>query len=349
MRLPSRFLRAKLAHFCGVGSGLAFLGVAFAQSPSLPETKTEIAVIVENVSLSTTDPTLDRVGGLRFLGGLSLRSADRRLGGLSGINVLEEKGDLRLVGVTDEGNQFRGRLSFADGRLRGLDGATIAPLLDLDGRPVVEKIAGDAESITTLPDGRVLIGFERRHRIWAYDAGLTGPATVFETPGALAKAPRNGGLESLASWPDGRILAITEQLKSEGGNFVAFLHQGGAWAPLEWQGSASGFEPSDAAVLPGGDLLVLERFWSAMDPMHPRTRIMRVKGDSVKTGAVLQGELVAELQNPLIAENFEGIATLSGRDRSVRLFLVSDDNFNRLQRTLLLSFELKDSPAPGSR
>lgn len=304
---------------------------------------------VQSVPLSTSDPALERVGSLRFLGGLRLRSADQGFGGLSGLSVHDEKGDLTFLAITDEGNQLHGRLSFSEGRFRSVDTVTIAPLLDPAGHPVLGKLLGDAESITTLPDGRVLVGFERRHRIWAYGPGLTEPVTIFETPPGLDRAPRNGGLESLASFSDGRVLAITEQLKNARGNFVAFLFQNGAWTSLEWEGSAPGFEPSDVTVLPGGDLLVLERFWSAMDPTHPRSHIMRVKKGSVTAGATLRGDLVAELQSPLIAENFEGIAAGPGPDGSTRLFLVSDDNFNGLQRTLLLSFELKDPPATRSR
>lgn len=321
-------------------AGLLILGLAVAQPTIRP--RREITLTAQSVPLSASDPKLDYVGGLRFLGGLWLRSKDEEFGGLSGLSAETMDGELRLVAITDEGDKLAGRVLFEEDRLSGVNAATIEPLLTLEGRPIVGKLWGDAESVTGLPDGTVLVGFEHHHRIWAYRKGLTGPATIFATPPALDRAPSNGGLESLASWPDGRVLAITEQMKTDHGNFAAFLFQGGAWTPVEWTGSAPGFEPSDATVLPNGDLLVLERLWSALAPTDLRSRIMRVKGNSVKPGAILQGELLAELKAPLVTENFEGITAFRDASGATRLLLVSDDNFNDVQRTLLLSFEIAE-------
>lgn len=328
----------------GGAAGIFVLSLAFAQPAVRP--KREITLAAQSVPLSVTDPKLDRVGGLRFLGGLWLRSPDEGFGGLSGLSAEEQDGEVRILAVTDQGDKLAGRVSFRDGRLSGVDSASLEPLVTLEGKPIAGKLLGDAESITRLPNGRVLVGFERRHRIWAYGPELTGPAQVFETPKALLDAPSNGGLESLASFPDGRVLAITEQLKTARGNFAAFLLQGGAWAPVEWAGSAPGFEPSDATVLPDGDVLVLEREWSPLAPMDVRSRIMRVKGDSVKPFAVLQGELLAELRAPLTTENFEGIGAFRSASGAIRLLVVSDDNFNGAQRTLLLAFEITEPDGP---
>ena len=328
-------------------TGVFILSLAFAQPAVRP--KREITLTAQSVPLSVADPKLDHVGGLRFLGGVWLKSQDEGFGGLSGLSAEEKGGELRILAVTDQGDKLAGRVLFRDDRLAGVDAATMEPLVDLNGKPVAGKVFGDAESITRLPDGRILVGFERRHRIWAYGPELTGPAQIFETPRALLDAPSNGGLESLARFSDGRVLAITEQMKTERGNFAAFLLQGGAWTQVEWTGSAPGFEPSDAAVLPNGDLLVVERLWSALAPMDVRSRIMRVKGDSVKPGAVLQGEVLAELRAPLIAENFEGITAFQSTSGATRLLIASDDNFNGAQRTLLLSFEISDPAAPPAK
>jgi hypothetical protein len=48
---------------------------------------------------------------------------------------------------------------------------------------------------------------------------------------------------------------------------------------------------------------------------------------------------------PLTTDNYEGIAALPRPDGSVRFYLISDDNFSRLQRTLLLAFDW--SPPQG--
>lgn len=330
----------------GGGAGLLILGLAFAQPAVRP--RREITLTAQSVPLAA-DPKLDHLGGLHYLGGLWLKSPDEGFGGLSGLSAEEKDGELHIVAVTDQGDKLAGRVGFKDERLAGVDSATIEPLLNPDGQAIAGKRFGDAESITRLPDGRILVGFEQRHRIWAYGPGLTGAAQVIETPKALLDAPSNGGLESLASFADGRVLAITEQMKTERGNFAAFLLQGGAWTSVEWTGSAQGFEASDATVLPDGDLLVLERLWSPLAPLDLRSRIVRVKGDSVRPGAVLQGEVLAELRAPLATENFEGLTAFRSPSGATRLLIVSDDNFNGAQRTLLLAFEITEPGAPSAK
>lgn len=67
---------------------------------------------------------------------------------------------------------------------------------------------------------------------------------------------------------------------------------------------------------------------------------MRVSKDSIKDNTVLSGEELLRLTPPETVDNFEGLAIAPGSDGGVFVFLLSDDNFNSLQRTLLLSFFL---------
>ena len=66
------------------------------------------------------------------------------------------------------------------------------------------------------------------------------------------------------------------------------------------------------------------------------------EGKFGEAGAILLGELLAELKAPLVTENFEGITAFRDASGATRLLLVSDDNFNDVQRTLLLSFEIAE-------
>ncbi len=320
----------------GLG-GLLFL---WAFRPLEARPKREITLITRSVPLSLADSELARVGDLRFLGGAWLSSADEGFGGLSGLTLEESGNVLGLLAVTDQGELLRAEVVLADKEPPQWRAAAIEPLLGEGGKPVLGKSFSDAESIARLPDGRFLVGFERRHRLWAYGPGLRGPARIFETPPALRESPSNGGLESVATWPDGRVLAISEGLKTASGNLAAFLFQSGNWSSLEWTPSGAHFEPADATVLPDGDLLLLERSFLAGAPIALSSRIVRVKAAMVRPGARLQGRVIAELKAPLVAENFEGIATFRNQEGRLRIALVSDDNFSSLQRTLLLWFEL---------
>ncbi|MEO8361406.1 MAG: esterase-like activity of phytase family protein [Vicinamibacteria bacterium] len=324
---------------------LGAIGLAIAQPAALP--RREITLTALSVPLSTADANVDRTGLLRFMGGLWLTSEDKGFGGLSGLIAEKATDGFLVTAISDQGDKFTGHLTLEGVRLKGMNKATLEPLADLNGKAITGKAWGDSESIARLSDGRVLVGFERNHRIWSYDAGLTGTARVFETPEALKKAPSNGGLESIATWPDGRVLAITEQMRSADGNLVAFLLQNETWSTLEWKPSAEGFEPSDATVLANGDLLILERSWSVFAPTKLSSRVMRVRAATIKPGAVLQGEAIGELTPPLIADNFEGITSFINADGKTQILLISDDNFNGIQRTLLLSFEIEEGPGPA--
>ena len=46
-----------------------------------------------------------------------------------------------------------------------------------------------------------------------------------------------------------------------------------------------------------------------------------------------------DMARPLTIDNFEAIAAVPAKDGSVRFYLLSDDNFQSSQRTLLLAFD----------
>jgi len=47
------------------------------------------------------------------------------------------------------------------------------------------------------------------------------------------------------------------------------------------------------------------------------------------------------MKSPMIVDNFEGIDIQKGADGKNYIYLISDDNFNPLQNTYLLMFEVK--------
>ena len=57
-------------------------------------------------------------------------------------------------------------------------------------------------------------------------------------------------------------------------------------------------------------------------------------------GALVQPEELARLASPYAVDNLEGLAATTGEHSEILLWLISDDNFNPLQRNLLLQFEL---------
>jgi hypothetical protein len=62
----------------------------------------------------------------------------------------------------------------------------------------------------------------------------------------------------------------------------------------------------------------------------------------LREGARLDGKILADLSfHDANIDNMEGIAVRRGANGETLLYMLSDDNFSSLQRTLLLMFELK--------
>ena len=239
--------RALVAAVIVSAFALAF-GDAFAASISLS---------TRPIALDPTDRTVRDVGRLHFLGGLDLWSDEAAFGGLSGLSATA---DGRLTAVTDRGHWFTARIvRDRNGRLVDLVDAALGPLLDTKGRPAAGEWR-DAEALERLPGGDWLVSFEGRHRVWRYAAetgGLQGRPAPFPTPKGIAAAPPNGGLEALTPLPDGRILMLAESLNRTGGSRAGWL-VGQEIEPLGCR-TARNFKPTDAALLPNGDVLVLSR------------------------------------------------------------------------------------------
>jgi hypothetical protein len=212
--------------------------------------------------------------------------------------------------------------------------------VDENGQPVTGRARFDAEALVHRKDGSWLVAFERDHRIEQYKDFSIAPVPFVLPPG-LSPLPRNQGLEALTELPDGRLFAIAEAAGSDGMH-SAWLWQSGNWLKLNYQ-PAAGLRPSDMASLPNGDVLVLERWFNVFYGF--RIRIARLDGRDLREGSSVAAQTLAELESPMITENFEAISTETLQDGTVRIYLSSDNNFNAAQQTILAVFDLSpDSP-----
>lgn len=311
---------------------------AFADDPTEPE---PLALSSKAVQLEPNDPTRQSIGRLSWRGGIEIRSSNSRFGGLSGLLVSPDGS--RLLAVSDTGRWLSATLSYdPEGRLTGIADARMARLRDMDGDALKKKRWRDAESLARLGDGSILVSFEHKHRIWRYEPQeepLAGLPIAWPKPKGLGRAPENGGLEAMAVLSDGRLLALTEK-QENGTGMAGYLWHGDAWSPVTYRPHV-GFRPTAASRLPGSDdLLVMER---AFQPLSgPRVRLVRLAASDIRPGAALQGEELARWGLPLTIDNFEALATRRGPDGETLIYLLSDDNFHLLQRTLLLMFALEE-------
>ncbi|MBW6400556.1 esterase-like activity of phytase family protein [Roseomonas sp. HJA6] len=280
-------------------------------------------------------PPIPTTGPLRSLGGLDIDNAILGAGGLSGLHLDR---DLVVTVLDDRTRWAQAQLVLRDGVAAGLVPITSGALHDGAGVPLPVGFAGDAEGLARLPDGTWLVAYERWHRIRAYPH-LDGAGEYFEAPPGLDAAPRNGGLESLTLLADGRLFAVAEELApaDSPGLRRGWIGGPGRWAPLTYR-PTPGFVPVDAAGLPDGGALVLERRFRWYNGFAGRLK--RLPAEALRPGAALEGREILRMDGkPVPAENFEGVAALSHEGRTL-VAIVSDDNHMPNQRSLMLLFEL---------
>lgn len=155
---------------------------------------------------------------------------------------------------------------------------------------------------------------------------------------AIAVAPADGPL-------GGGVVVIAEVLRDRDGNTRGWI-VGGPGAGDFAVRRFDDYNVTDAAFLPGGDLLLLERKYGF--PYGIAARIRRIAGSDLGPGRTVDGPVIFEASLGHEIDNMEGMAITTGPDGETIVALVSDNNENPLQRTLLLYFALieeKDSTA----
>lgn len=332
-------------------AGLAGLGIAATlpgKSLAVPAAAA-LRLSSTPLPLNRDDPAANRIGPLRFMGAVQLRSTNPLFGGLSGLRWRNGW----LLSVSDTGNWVMFRPVERGGRLVGVGSGEIAPILMADGRPAPDKETGDAEALEWPgEDGTAVVVFEQDHRTQVYrgidpgraDSFARQPDTVTRLAGA-ANWPSNGGGEAVAQLGGGAALIVAETAIAADGAHEVLLVTGQASVRLGYRPPA-GFSPTDAVLLDAGRLLVLNRRFTAtggigaavvlvdLAPLHAARAAGRVPA-----GLGLQWRELARWQPPFTLDNMEGLALRREAGR-VFLYIVSDDNLNGLQRTLLMKFEL---------
>lgn len=299
-----------------------------APSPPLPGPETA-RLFAAPVSLDEDDPAQRRVGELVFLQGWTLSSDNARFGSISAMQV--ENGE--VLALSDAGSLFRFALPG-----RGPAGVRIVPLPRGPGSPL-RKSNRDTEAML-VRGGEMLVAFERHNMIWRYR--LPDLAALSAARPAMMRRWRgNAGPEAMVRLADGRYLVFSEG-RAEGGTSEVVLFDGDPslsatpTARLTYR-RLPGYRITDAALLPDGRLLLLNRRFALFEGFSAIVAVAETRG--IRPGATIAPRALATLAAPLIVDNMEALSvTREGGHTTV--WIASDDNFFPLQRTLLLKFAL---------
>lgn len=297
-----------------------------------------VAVESTPVPFDARDSARTGEGRLRYAGGIVLRSGASWFGGLSALRCPE-----RCYAVGDAGAFVSFDRVERDGRLVGVENVQGGALRDPDGA-VGDKATRDAESLVLSPGGAdALIGFERTNSLWVVPLGQPEwrARQVYRLP-EMKDWPLNGGPETLVMLPGGVPLVIAEEA-ADGGDrpgiaIGALKRPDGTRANLAFRyRPPANFSPTDAALLDDERLIILNRAFSPLTGVA--MALVEVPLAEIKEGATVSGREIVRLRPPASIDNMEGIDIRRENGRTF-VYLVSDDNFNAAQRTLLLKFEL---------
>ena len=237
--------------------------------------------------------------------------------------------DGHLIAVSDAGWWL---LADVEDTATGLKPAKsgYAPMRDGDGNRF-EKAGGDAEGLT-VRDGNLVVSFERDHRIaFHIETGQLGDDV---RDAGFEKMSTNKGLEALATTPDGWIIAIGEKPAAKG--FPVFVLRYSGDIDRSYLPKTSRHFVTGADVGPDGRLYVLKRDFSILMGVS----ILIERYDLDEDGYPLSDtrHQLARFEGASGIDNMEGISLWVDGAGETRLALISDDNYNSFQRTLLMDF-----------
>ena len=313
-----------------------------------PATAQDVTVTATQLPTFRGTPVGQQIQSLIYRGGLQLSSVDDRFGGLSGLGFLDVEG--RMVAVSDRGQFLSGQLIHDEaGAPLSLVGVRMSAIQNSRGADLPRAYARDAEGLAVVHrDGEpyaVRVSFENLTRVadFQLENGVPGgPAREVSIPSWLSDTRTNESLESVCIAPPaspiaGSTLLITEGVWAGDDGRAAWLLGNRDRGALTYR-PGPGLSPTDCAFLPNGDLLVLER---GVSILAFGARLARVPADEVYPGAEMQGHSLFQTVGGDL-DNMEGVAVRHTPGGELRVVLLSDDNFNDWQRTVLLEFSIAE-------
>ncbi len=259
---------------------------------------------------------------------------------LSDLTYEKETKTLYLVG--DKGSLFSFHASFSD-KIEGLKALDAVTLKNKKGKRF-RKWKRDSEGVTLDDQSRLFISFEGEAKIASFHKNgdhygnmidkLKLPKRLRETKYYRSK---NKSLESVAWHPEHGILTATEWplKKYDKKKQTIYALSGKKWHFKAEPEGRSGL--SSMEVMDDGSLLVMERSFTGLsNPFVITLKKVYLQNCQKK---MCKTKVVAKFNSSQgwYLDNFEGLARV-GKNRYV---MISDDNDNFFQQTLLIYFEVK--------
>ena len=284
--------------------------------------------------------------GIQLLG--SLKLATNRVNGLNArelSGLAWDEDDQILYAVSDDGHLVHLSPVFTNDFLTGVKLINTFPLRDAKNN-ILEGEASDAESLAIINsnngiqgDAILVISLEFPPRIEKFQADGTFISEI-SIPEHLSKlsnySDQDSTLDALTYHPEYGFVTAPQKplINSEAGVFSIYSTEGKEWryTPLNINDSVIlGLE-----TLPDGNLLVIERVYSSM--FKPVVYALRNLQLNHLDGNTIKVEEIAHFnsRDGWLIDNFESVTI----HKDNKYFMVSDDNENAFQKTLLVYFKI---------
>jgi hypothetical protein len=262
---------------------------------------------------------------------------------LSGLGWDEQR--KLLYAISDSGALYHIKIVIKQGKIIQTKVVRAYQLRDKKGK-VFSKKYSDSEGLSLKRNRKgvvteLIISFERKFRIARFN--LEGKFIGdIQLPNNLRNKKnyhsRNKGLESVTQHPKfGVITAAELPLKTAPKHYQSlYSSKGRVWhfkQSLHRNSSVTGLE-----ILPNGDILVLERAYSGLfSPMVISLRQVKLSTCNQQHQCKVEDLAVFNSIDGWRIDNFEGLTHYKDN----QYLMVSDDNKNPLQSTVLVLFEIK--------
>ncbi len=265
-------------------------------------------------------------------------------GGFSGM-ALKSDGS-KLYAITD-----RARFLEAEpeankkGGISCLRNVKLTPIRGTSGNTLTGSYL-DSEGMTfgNKKETKIWISFERRPRVIEYNLNEEKKVPVRELtqPEIKSELTYNESYEAVRLLRNGEILLFPEYLpeKKKPENLRGYyLTKADRWKQVRIIQADAGRYVTDILELKTGDILTIERAFSVLT--GPTVKLRRFKRKEFFSGVPQKGEILAAFNLKTGTDNFEAAASLPVADGEL-IYLMSDDNFIGLQKTLLITLKIHD-------
>jgi len=269
---------------------------------------------------------------LEYVSSIDLTSDDPNFGGLSGLHVFD--GGETFLAISDRAFFLKGTLNRTDGRITGGSLSNLSKMIGVNGKPYKANEV-DAEGLAVDTGGNIYVSFEGLHRV-RFFSGIHRAARSIKTAPAFKNLQDNSGLEALAISAAGHLYTLPERSGKETRPFPVWRAVKGNWSQFADIPRRGKYLPVGADIGPDGRFYLLERDFRGLFGFGSRVRSFAITDKGFADEREL---LVTKLGTH---DNLEGISVWRDATGTLRVTMISDDNFQFFQTSEIVEYKLVD-------